>query len=288
MHRELRKRSAAPVAARVARTRPRGKPKAGTGKANGSEDLRGMARALAIIEHVAIRPGRVVDVTHELGLPWATVHRIITLLTKANFLRRDPETKRYEVGPSLWLAGATYTANHRVLHAALPYLHKAEQINGIAVHLAERVGNQAVAIYAAQPYATDISKAQYGYHFPLHCGSKGRVLLAFAQPEFLKQYLRRPLEKLTELTVTDPDELRAEMQRIRQSGYSVTVADVQPFTGSIAAPIRDASGMVVASLCFIGRKTLIQNEQRRELLLEHLLRASHSTSIDLGWRPHLV
>lgn len=285
MHRALPKKSAPPLDARA--TRLGRKPKIAVSNGSGAEDLRGMARTLAIIEHLAFRPGRVVDVTHELGLPWATVHRIIAQLAKANFLRRDPETKRYEVGPALWLAGATYTANHRVLRAALPYLHKAEQIEGIAVQLAERVANQAVAIYAAQPYAADISKAQYGYHFPLHCGSKGKVLLAYAEPDFIKQYLQRPLEKLTEVTITDPGELREEMQRIRQCGYSVTVADVQPFTGSIAAPIRAASGTVVASLCFIGRKSLFQNEQRREQLLEHLLRASHSASIDLGWRPQL-
>ena len=286
MHRGLPERFSPPVAARVAR--PGRKPRTAAWKGNGAEDLRGMSRALAIIKHLAVRPGRVVDVTHELGLPWATVHRIITQLTKADFLRRDAVTKRYEVGPALWFAGATYMANHRVLRAAMPYLHKAEQINGIAIQLAERIGHQAVAIYSAQPYATDIAKAQYGYHFPLHCGSKGKVLLAFAQPEFFKQYLRRPLEKLTDATVTDPDELRAELEEIRQSGYSVTVADVQPFTGSIAAPIRDASGTVVASLCFIGRKTLIQNQQRRNKLLEHLLHAAHLASMDLGWRPDLA
>jgi DNA-binding IclR family transcriptional regulator len=275
--------SAAARAARLGR-----KPKQAPLKANGVEDLRGMARALAIIEHLAVRPGRVVDVTHDLRLPWATVHRIIAQLTKADFLRRDPETKRYEIGPALWFAGATYMANHRVLRAALPYLHKAEQISGIAVQLAERVGRQAVAIYSAQPYATNIAKAQYGYHFPLHCGSKGRVLLAFAGPEFVKQYLHRPLEKLTDATLTDPNELRRELERIRQSGYSITVADVQPFTGSMAAPIRDASGTVVASLCFIARKTLIQNVQRRDTLLEHLLHAAHLASMDLGWRPDPV
>jgi DNA-binding IclR family transcriptional regulator len=286
MQRGLPDRSPPSAAARAARLGR--KPKQAPLKANGVEDLRGMARALAIIEHLAVRPGRVVDVTHDLRLPWATVHRIIAQLTKADFLRRDPETKRYEIGPALWFAGATYMANHRVLRAALPYLHKAEQINGIAVQLAERVGRQAVAIYSAQPYATNIAKAQYGYHFPLHCGSKGRVLLAFAEPEFVKQYLLRPLEKLTDATLSDPDELRQELERIRQSGYSITVADVQPFTGSMAAPIRDASGTVVASLCFIARKTLIQNVQRRDTLLEHLLHAAHLASMDLGWRPDPV
>ena len=248
-------------------------------------NLRGLARAFAIIEHLATQPGRVVDVTKKMGLPWATVYRTITQLEKARVLRRDPESNRYEVGPQLWYTGTAYVANHRVLRAAMPYLYKAEQIEGIAVQLAERVGYQAVAVYSAQPFAADITKAQYGYHFPLHCGSKGQVLLAHAEPDFVDWYLKRPLEKLTELTMTDPAALRRELEEIRRRGYSVTVADVQPFTGSLSAPIRDASGQVVASVCFLGRKTLIQNDSRREELLEQLLRAAHSTSIDLGQRP---
>src|SRR4051812_13898959 len=69
------------------------------------EDLRGMSRTLAIIEHLAVYPGRIIDVTNALGLPWATVHRIISQLTKANFLKRDQATKRFEIGPALWYAG---------------------------------------------------------------------------------------------------------------------------------------------------------------------------------------
>ena len=196
-----------------------------------------MSRSLAIIEHFAVRPGRVVDVTQQMGLPWATVHRIITNLTKAHFLRRDPDTKRYEVSPPCgWLV--RHHGNYRALRAALPYLRKAEQIEGIAVQLAERVHNEAVAIYSAQPYATDIAKAQYGYHFPLRV-SKGRVLLAFDEPEFVKRYLRRHSNHLPNSLSRDPDELRDDLQKIRQAGYSVTIADVQPFTGSVAAPIRD-------------------------------------------------
>ena len=79
--------------------------------------------------------------------------------------------------------------------------------------------------------------------------------------------------------------MRKDLEKIRRDGYSVTIADVQPFTGSMAAPIRDASGRVIASLCFIARKTLLQNERRREELLEHLLHAAHLASMDLGWRP---
>ena len=114
------------------------------------------------------------------------------------------------------------------------------------------------------------------------------MLLAFETPEFIEQYMRRPLERLTELTITDPEMLRKDLEEIRQRGYSVTIADVQPFTGSMAAPIRDFSGRVIASICFIARKTLLQNERKRDELLEHLLHAAHLASMDLGWRPDPV
>jgi IclR family transcriptional regulator, KDG regulon repressor len=272
------------LAAKSAMVRPTGKAKATT-QTRRRANLHGMARAFTVIETIAAKPGRIIDVTNALGLPWATVHRTMSQLTKARFLRRDPETKRYEIGPALWYAGTAYVVNHRVLRAAMPYLYQAEQINGIAVQLAERIGYQAVAVYSAQPFATDISKAQYGFHFPLHCGSKGHVLLAYAGDAFITEYLSRPLERLTESTIIDPALIRQELARVRERGYSVTVADVQPFTGSMAAPIRNATGEVVACICFVGRKTTIQNGERNEELLEHLQRAAHSASLDLGWRP---
>jgi DNA-binding IclR family transcriptional regulator len=142
-----------------------------------------------------------------------------------------------------------------------------------------------VAIYSAQRLAEDITKAHYGYHFPLHCGSKGQVLLAYEDPDFVEAYLARKLERLTNETITDPARLRDELAKIRRAGMALTIADVQPFTGSMAAPIRDASGRVVASLCFIFRKVMLRDDKRREELQDQLMHMAHSISIDLGWRP---
>jgi DNA-binding IclR family transcriptional regulator len=244
-----------------------------------------MARSFAVLEFLAASPGRVVDVTRGLGLPWATVHRTIIQLEKAGFLQRDDKTSQYEIGPRLWHVGSSYLANHRVLRAAMPYLSQIQEAEGIVVQITERIGNLAVAVYSAQRLAEDITKAHYGYHFPLHAGSKGQVLLAYEDPDFVDAYLRRDLERMTSETITDPAVLRAELAKIRQAGMALTVADVQPFTGSMSAPIRDGSGRVVASLCFIFRKVLLRNEKRREELQDQLMHMAHSISIDLGWRP---
>ena len=251
----------------------------------GAPPLRGMIRSFAVLEYLAASPSRVVDVTRALGLPWATVHRTIIQLEKAQFLRRDPETNRYEIGPRLWYVGSAYLANHRVLRAAMPYLSQLQDAEGIAVQITERIGFQAVPVYSAQRLSDDITKAHYGYHFPLHCGSKGQVLLAYEDPAFIESYLKRDLERLTSETITDPQILRAELARIREAGMALTIADVQPFTGSMAAPIRDASRKVVASLSFIFRKALARNDKRRDELEDILVHMAHSISIDLGWRP---
>ena len=278
--------TAAKPAARLPEA-PATAPKKATRKdaAGRAGPLRGMARSFAVLEYLAASSSRVVDVTRSLGLPWATVHRTIVQLEKAQFLRRDPETNRYEIGPRLWFVGSAYLAGHRVLRAAMPYLIQFQDSEGIAIQITERIGNQSVAIYSAQRLAEDITKAHYGYHFPLHCGSKGQVLLAFEDPAFIEAYLKRDLERLTSETITDPEALRAELAKIRRDGMALTIADVQPFTGSMAAPIRDATGKVVASLCFIFRKTLVRNEKRREELHDQLIHMAHSISIDLGWRP---
>lgn len=265
------------------------KPKTARSPRNDADEsadpLKGMDRSFAVLEFIAQQPSRVVDVTKVLGLPWATVHRTMTQLEKAQFLRKDPETNRFGIGPKLWHIGSAYLSNHRVLNASLSYLSQSQDIEGIAVQICERIGNQAVAIYSAQRLAEDITKAHFGFHFPLHCGSKGQVLLAFESPAFIESYLSRPLERLTNETVTAPAQLRVIIAEIRASGMALTVGDVQPFTGSMAAPIRDGSGQVVASLCYVFRKSLLKNEKRMQELKDRIIHTAHSISFDLGWRP---
>lgn len=253
---------------------------------DGAEDaLRGMARSFAVLDFFASSPGRVVDVTRSLNLPWATVHRTVVGLEKAQFLRRSAESGRYEIGPRLWHIGSAYLANHRVLKVAMPYLARLEVEEGIAMQVAERIGFHSVAIYSHQRVDEDITKANYGYHFPLHCGSKGQILLANADPDFIEEYLKRDLERLTPDTITDPTRLREVLEEVRVGGFSLTVGDVQPFTGSISAPVFDLTGEVIASICFIFRKSLAKKTDRIDELKDKLLQATHSMSIDLGWRP---
>lgn len=244
-----------------------------------------MERSFAVLELIAARPSRVVDVTNELDLPWATVHRTIKKLEKAQFIYRDPETSRYEIGPRMWHIGSAYLANNKAMNASISYLARERDIKNVDVQIVERIGNFAVVTHAEKRQPHPISKAQYGYHIPLHAGSKGWVLLANETPEFIERYLSQDLEALTPQTITDPDALREKLAEVRSSGMAFTLADVQPFTGSIAAPIFNSSGTVVACVCFVFLKKIAAKKPVIEELQEQLSLMTHTISLELGWRP---
>lgn len=255
-----------------------------TATRSGSIPLKGVNRALQVLEYIAVHKGRAIDIAEGLDISWATLHRTLQQLEQGGFLQRDPDTNQYSVGPRMWFIGSTYVADHTALEIARPLLERAAKTNGITVQFVEKTGDQSTVLFSLHS-GEPITKASFGYHFPLHAGSKGQVLLAYSSEDFIDRYLSQNLNTLTKNTLTDPDELRDVLAQVREDGYGFTIADVQLFTGSVAAPVFNASGKVIACICFVARKSILQKEENREGLLETLLDTAQNVSMSLGWRP---
>jgi len=97
--------------------------------------------------------------------------------------------------------------------------------------------------------------AQIGQRVPLHMGGVPKTLLAYQSASFTQEYLKRPLARATELTITDPARLCKALEEIRERGVCITCGDLEPGACSIAAPIRDHSGQVVSALSAAGPET---------------------------------
>ncbi len=250
-----------------------------------TEAKQGLERSFAVLDLIAAKPCRVVDVMRDMGLPWATAHRTVKKLEKAQFLMVNPETSHYEIGPRMWHLGSAYLANNKMLKAAISYLAKDRDIGGVDIQVVERIGSFSVVIHAEKRQVQEISKAQYGYHIPLHAGSKGLVLLANETDSFIDAYCAQPLEQLTPLTITNPTALRARLADVRAEGFAQTEGDVQTFTGSIAAPVFGTKGAVVGCICFVYLKKVARDHALMDELKEALLMMTHSLSVELGWHP---
>ena len=251
----------------------------------GNNASSGLDRTFAVLDLIARQPCRVIDITRFLNLPWATVHRTIKKLESAQFIIRDKKTNRYEVGARLWYIGSSYLVNNKALAYSLQFLANSNGIEGADVQIVERIGDYSVVIHAERKQDQIIDKTQYGYHIPLHAGSKGLVLLAFSQPEFIDAYLDKPLEQLTSTTISSATKLREVLNQVRQDKYSHTFGDVQPHTGSMAAPFFNENNELEGCVCFIFLKSITDSKSKIESLKQTLMLMSHSVSTDLGWRP---
>jgi DNA-binding IclR family transcriptional regulator len=226
-------------------------------------DLRGVGRAFALLEQIADRPMRASDLARALDMKWTTAHRTLTYLASMGYVERDDGTGRYHVGVRAYAFGSSYVPSLRLAEIARPYLHAASVVGHATAQLVKRDHRQSVVVGVCDPGPDHVPETTVGCNFPLHCGSKGHVLLAFATPEFVDAYLERRLEQLTPYTVTDPNLLRQRLDDIRVRGYALTDRDVRVFSSSVAAPVEDRAGNVVASVTLVVPPADLRERGRR-------------------------
>jgi IclR family transcriptional regulator, acetate operon repressor len=208
-------------------------------------------RAFAIMEMVAKAdwPVSLVDAVEALRLPKPTVYRIMALLEQAGLLIREPEGKRYMVGPRLAGFGMDVVTNsvlraprHAILEALV------EEV-GETCNVTTREGNDIVyldRVETAWPLRMHLAP---GSRVPLHCTASGKLFLSQLPEKQRSRILDvLPLKRCTEKTIVDRDALERELERIRER--QVGTDDEESLSGMmcVAVPIRNPDGEMCASV----------------------------------------
>lgn len=246
--------------------------------------LQSMDRGMRILELLAERPMRAKDLADALGSKWATTHRTLTYLRDSGYVRRDADSGLHYVGRRTFSIGAAYLNNHTLLNNALPAMRALSDELGGFVQIAERDGTFSTAIASVEPRTPADSitaSSMLGRRYPLHTGARSHVLLAYAEEEFIEEYLAAPLEPLTRFSITDPAELRERLDETRENGFAVTARDVTTWSVSAAAPIRDQGGAVVASAALINYH---EDAEYVTAAPRAIVELARSLSHALGWR----
>lgn len=195
----------------------------------------------------------VTEISKALGLSKAVVHRILTTLSDRDLVSMDPATRRYQLGPMTLALGVAYLGGLDVRAMAQARLRQLSEATNETATLSIRHGWQRIYVDQALPERDIKMSITIGERFPLHAGSSSKTFLAFLNDEEREEYLaQRNLAALTELTPTDPDRLRAELDTIRDRGYAVSFGERQLGAGSIAAPVRDHLGAAIAVVSICG------------------------------------
>ncbi|MHC1562580.1 IclR family transcriptional regulator [Actinomycetospora sp. C-140] len=199
-------------------------------------------------------------IARELGLSKAVVHRILTSLAGRGMVAVDPQSREYRLGPAAAAIGARALRESDLRVAALPLLRELRDETHETVTLSTTVPGGRV--YLDQVVGTHEIKmtVELGRRFPLHAGSSGKCMLAFLDHGAREELLAAGLAALTAATVTDPDVLRAELDRIAEQRYAASAGERQADAGSVAAPVFGVSGEVVGAISVCGPRYRVTDE----------------------------
>lgn len=224
------------------------------------------------------------ELARRLGLGKSAVHRLLTTLVAEGLVEQDPRTGGYRLGIVMFELGEAVKV-HLDLHAAAgPVLAHLREQTGESSQVGVLDGDEVVYVDRLESAHTLRLFTETGRRVPAHCTSSGKVLLAHRSEAERERVLARPLPALTPHTITDPAALRAELAAVRARGWAEAVDEREIGVASIAAPIRDAHGEVVAAIS-IGAPIARFGAVPRRRIAHALVEAGEAVSRRLGWSP---
>ncbi len=244
-------------------------------------NIAAVERALDLLEALArIGPAPLANLAVAAGCTRTAAFRLLRTLQARGFAIQDEARGIWRLGARWGVLGRAAHDQGALAATAAPFLGALGQVIGENVYLRTRDGQQAetVALYQADPTLRLYSSV--GSRGPLHAGAS-RLLLAYAPEAVQTQVLAQRLPRFTPATRTDPIWIAADLQRIRARGYLVTADEVHPGAVSVTAPVRDASGQVIAAL-YVSAPSMRMRPPRPRSLLPQVLEAAARLSRALG------
>jgi DNA-binding IclR family transcriptional regulator len=207
-------------------------------------------RALDVLEWLAAAGGQgrgLSEIALAMGQPKATMHRLLTVLRKRGYIAQD-EQSGYQLGIKCFELGNDWAKSFDLRTFARPFLVELNEELGETVHLA--VYDQGDVVYVDKLESTHIviARPDIGNRAPATVVATGRSLLAFQPAGEIRAQLSRPLPAYTETTPTTAEDVAKVLEQVRRDGFAVNQETYRKGICGLAAPIRDSTGGVIASV----------------------------------------
>ena len=217
---------------------------------NTDKDVRVVGRIKSLLDTLSAGDScSLKRISADSGLAISTTSRLLASLENHGFVERDRETKRYQLGRTLFRLVATSKPRKSLTATIHPILEWLTEETGEDTGLAELHGTHAVIIDRVEGGNPLKIIDVIGKPEPLNCGAFRKVLLAFQDDAWIDGYMRTlTFEKYTPKTITSAAGLWREIALIRKLGYATSFGERLRDAGGIAAPIFDSTGNIKACL----------------------------------------
>lgn len=207
---------------------------------------------LRILERLASEPREfsITEIGRELCLGKSMVHRLLTTLIERGYVAQNPKTSRYSVALKVVELSSGVLGMMPLRHRAGPYVRHLADLTNKTAYLG--VPHRGTVLVIAVSYPRGVvraDEAQLGRTMPMHVSAMGKALLAYREDlaaEIVKG--AEPLPRVTDRTITDPEQFRAELARIRREGVALTLGEHGASTAGVAAVVCNREGVAEAGI----------------------------------------
>jgi IclR family acetate operon transcriptional repressor len=216
----------------------------------GVKTLRNVLNTLRVLEEVASRqPIGVGELARVLDMPKSSVQRALLTLDTAGWIRpASGEVTRWVMTTRALAVGGRASGDLDLRGPALPIMEDLRRHTEETIHLTVPEDGKMVLIERLETDKPVRTSMALGHALPLHASANGKAVLANSSPEVIRQLLADELPRYTDTTITDPDELRAELAAIRERGFAVNHGEWRSDVGSVAAAVIGGHEKPIASL----------------------------------------
>jgi IclR family transcriptional regulator, pca regulon regulatory protein len=245
--------------------------------------VRSLDRGLSVIrafsaDHPELTLSGVAKIT---GLTRAAARRFLHTLVDLGCVRC--EGNKFTLRPKILELGYAYLSSMSLPEVAMPHLEQLVEKVRESSSVCVLDGDEVVYIARVPTKRIMTVAISVGTRFPAYATSLGRVLLAAQSDQWLNGYFASvKLRMFTSHTIVDPAALRAELHRVKEQGWALVDQELEDGLRSIAAPIRDGEGRVIASVNVSTHATRTSLGEMVERLLSPLLATAHLIENDLS------
>jgi IclR family pca regulon transcriptional regulator len=245
--------------------------------------VQSVERALAVIKTFSAEHPELTlsDIARRTGMTRAAARRFVLTLTDLGYL--GAVDRKFHLRPTVLELGHTYLSVLSLPQAAMPHLARLSEELHETTSVAVLDGDDIVYVARIGPRRVITSGLTVGTRLPAYLTSHGRIQLANLPDDRLDDYLARVhLESRTSHTVTDPQVLRRRLLETRSQGYALVDQELEEGVTSIAVPVRDGSGQVVASVNVGANSQRLPAARLRDVALGPLQETARQVERDIA------
>jgi len=226
----------------------------GAGGGNGSggsttEFVQAFGRGLAVVAAFDAENPRMTlsDAARRAGVTRAAARRLLHTLVQLGYVR--VEDRYFTLTPKILELGYSYLSALGLPEIGLPYLRQVAETVKESAYMTVLDGKETVCVAAVPMRRIWNASITVGTRLPAYATAAGRAILAFEDAETVDEFLAAAdLKQVTPFTTTDPGELRVALAKAREQGYSVVDDELEEGLRTVAVPVLDTAGQVLASL----------------------------------------